>query len=102
MSNAFSIEFKTLKISEPDSNEPVSPEIIQELKSMNIEDSESYTFYKLFPETGKKHQIRKHLSEIMKTPIMGDTLHGYSNTSSRLLFQKTLKYSKLFPQYSKI
>jgi len=34
-----------------------------------------YSLVKLYPETGRKHQIRRHLAHI-RHPIVGDTNHG--------------------------
>jgi len=50
--------------------------------------------YRLIPGTGRKHQLRKHLSLILETPIVGDKLYGYSDLLTRSLFQHTLKYDK--------
>ena len=40
-----------------------------------IERFEHFTYLRLFPETGRTHQIRVHLSSI-KHPILGDRLYG--------------------------
>ncbi|MBF7072263.1 tRNA pseudouridine(65) synthase TruC [Glaciecola sp. MH2013] len=34
-----------------------------------------YSFVKLLPETGRKHQLRRHMAHI-RHPIIGDTTHG--------------------------
>ena len=34
-----------------------------------------YTWLKLFPETGRKHQLRRHMAHL-RHPIIGDTTHG--------------------------
>lgn len=62
---------------------------------LEAENPECYTYYKLMPESGKKHQLRKQLDKIMSTPILGDTLHNYQD-NSRNLFQITLNYDRDF------
>ncbi|MDH5465659.1 MAG: tRNA pseudouridine(65) synthase TruC [Thiovulaceae bacterium] len=37
--------------------------------------STRYSLVKLFPKTGRKHQLRRHMKHIMH-PIVGDTKHG--------------------------
>ncbi len=43
-----------------------------------LKNFENYTLIKVVPETGRKHQIRCHLSHIKK-PIAGDSLYGFKN-----------------------
>lgn len=38
-------------------------------------DSARYSFVKLMPKTGRKHQLRRHMAHI-RHPIIGDTTHG--------------------------
>lgn len=40
-----------------------------------------YSLVKLFPKTGRKHQLRRHLSHI-NHPIVGDTTHGDGKQNS--------------------
>lgn len=60
------------------------------------------TIYELDLGTGKKHQIRAHLSGIMNTPILFDTKYGYSsgNFSNHNVqkFFDDLK-TEIFPSY---
>ena len=41
------------------------------LKSWN-----GYSLLKVYPRTGRTHQIRVHLKDILNTPILGDTLYA--------------------------
>jgi 23S rRNA-/tRNA-specific pseudouridylate synthase len=31
----------------------------------------------LFPETGRKHQLRVHCASVLEAPILGDLKYGY-------------------------
>lgn len=42
------------------------------------------TMVEFYPETGRKHQLRKHASEVLKCPIVGD--ESYGSTLGRSLF----------------
>jgi 23S rRNA pseudouridine1911/1915/1917 synthase len=42
------------------------------------------TMVEFYPQSGRKHQLRKHASEILKCPIVGDELYG--STVGRSLF----------------
>lgn len=44
-----------------------------------------FTLIKLNPETGRKHQLRVHCAEILKTPILGDTKYN-KNVQHKNLF----------------
>mmetsp|Transcript_31787 Transcript_31787/g.28150 ORF Transcript_31787/g.28150 Transcript_31787/m.28150 type:complete len:183 (-) Transcript_31787:32-580(-) len=93
--NTKSKEFKNYRLVREDTPEDILKEDLQSFLKMNVDgETEAYTLYKLFPETGKKHQLRKHLSLVLETPILGDKLHGYSDLHTRHLFQHTLKYDK--------
>jgi 23S rRNA-/tRNA-specific pseudouridylate synthase len=39
----------------------------------------SYTRVILQPQTGRGHQLRLHMAEVLGHPILGDTLHGSNN-----------------------
>lgn len=43
-----------------------------------IENFDKYTLLEVFPKTGRKHQIRCHLSHI-NHPIAGDKVYGFKN-----------------------
>ena len=43
---------------------------------------ENYSLLSLYPETGRKHQLRIHLQG-MGTPIVGDKVYGYSGNAFR-------------------
>ncbi len=43
-----------------------------------LKNFENYTLIKVVPETGRKHQIRCHMTYI-KHPIAGDALYGFKN-----------------------
>jgi 23S rRNA-/tRNA-specific pseudouridylate synthase len=39
---------------------------------MHNEDFKCYTLLELQPSTGRKHQLRVHCAELLKSPILGD------------------------------
>jgi hypothetical protein len=81
----------------PNLRDPVGPVEhgrLADFLSLVPVESEAYTFYQLTPETGKKHQLRKHLSKIMNTPVLGDKLYDYEAEGQSDLFQKTMQLSK--------
>ncbi len=43
-----------------------------------LKNFENYTLIKVIPETGRKHQIRCHMTHI-KHPLAGDSLYGFKN-----------------------
>ena len=45
-----------------------------------IDKNNKYTFFKLKPITGRKHQIRKHMTDL-GYPIIGDNKYFYNNDS---------------------
>ncbi len=57
-----------------------------------------YSLVKVMPETGRKHQIRKHLSHI-RNPIIGDRPHG-CNKQNRLFKEKWNMTSMLLHAYA--
>ncbi|XP_020592021.1 RNA pseudouridine synthase 4, mitochondrial isoform X2 [Phalaenopsis equestris] len=42
-----------------------------------IKTSNGYTWLELCPLTGRKHQLRVHCAEVLKTPIVGDYKYGW-------------------------
>jgi tRNA pseudouridine65 synthase len=51
-----------------------------------------YSLVKLFPKTGRKHQLRRHMKHIMH-PIVGDTTHGRGEHNK--LFREKLDAHRL-------
>ncbi|MBF0104158.1 MAG: hypothetical protein HQM16_02415 [Deltaproteobacteria bacterium] len=61
-----------------------------------------YTFLRLFPKTGRYHQLRKHLAHISH-PVIGDVRHGsgehnqifrtHLNVNRLLLFAESLQFT---------
>lgn len=51
-----------------------------------------YSLVSLFPETGRKHQIRRHMKHIFH-PIVGDTTHGDGKHNT--LFREKFALSRL-------
>ena len=51
-----------------------------------------YSLVKLFPRTGRKHQLRRHMKHIFH-PIVGDTKHGRGEHNT--LFRKTYECHRL-------
>ena len=49
-----------------------------------------YSFVELKPETGRKHQLRRHMAHL-RHPIVGDSRHGGRRAQSFL--PKTIRYS---------
>eukprot|EP00941_MAST-03F_sp_MAST-3F-sp1_P002794 g2794.t1 len=47
-------------------------------RSEEKEDQVNLTHLELYPKTGRKHQLRVHLSKVLCTPILGDKKYGYS------------------------
>ncbi len=45
--------------------------------------NDGYSYIKLFPKTGRTHQIRVHLKSLHR-PIIGDNLYGFSKSHSDL------------------
>ncbi|CAI2364912.1 unnamed protein product [Moneuplotes crassus] len=88
--------FFSFNVRQREQKDKMKPYAVQEFLDTNLQDVEAYTLYELEPLTGKKHQLRKHLSSVMETPILGDSLYGYSNLHTRGLFQKVMKYSRDF------
>ncbi len=62
-------------------------------------DSSRYTLLELRPETGRKHQLRRHLKHISH-PIIGDTSHG--NGGHNRLFREQLGSHRLLLHASKL
>jgi 23S rRNA pseudouridine955/2504/2580 synthase len=52
-------------------------EVLGELKN-------ALTFVRFTPETGRKHQLRKHSAFALKAPIIGDALYGRRQTDAKL------------------
>jgi len=48
----------------------------------------SYTRIILQPKTGRGHQLRLHMADVLGRPILGDTLHGSSATRKQKQKQK--------------
>lgn len=49
------------------------------LDLLQKENTDCITVYDLELETGKKHQIRAHLSSIMNTPVLFDYRYGFNS-----------------------
>lgn len=59
-----------------------------------------YTLVLFSPLTGRKHQIRKHAAEVLRSPILGDEL--YIDDRVRMLeYMKSGKYEKDLETYGK-
>ena len=59
-----------------------------------IDSNNNYTFFKLNPITGRKHQIRKHLTDL-NCPIVGDNkyfINKPSNKTHLLLHAYEIKF----------
>jgi len=50
------------------------------------------TIILLRPKTGRKHQLRRHLSEELKTPIIGEKRYGSSNKTTLHLLAYSLSF----------
>ncbi|PKA54095.1 RNA pseudouridine synthase 4, mitochondrial [Apostasia shenzhenica] len=50
---------------------------LTEFKVMKISEH-GYTWLELCPLTGRKHQLRVHCAEVLRTPIVGDYKYGYN------------------------
>ena len=58
-----------------------------------IQKFQDFTFLKLFPLTGRTHQIRVHLSDY-GNPVLGDRIYGKRHTFERLaLHAYSLEFS---------
>ncbi|MCP6719430.1 MAG: RluA family pseudouridine synthase [Patescibacteria group bacterium] len=67
------------------------------LKRFSDKSGKKYTLLEVAPETGRKHQIRTHLS-YLNHPIAGDKLYGFKNES----FTKSLKRQFLHASFLEI
>ena len=56
-------------------------------------DATRYSHIELFPETGRRHQLRRHLSHI-NCPIIGDTKHG--DTHQNRSFLERFGFCRMF------
>jgi len=60
------------------------------------EDERSFTSINCFPKTGRTHQIRVHMSQILHTPILCDPIYGGSDSHLKKvpasIYQKLLDY----------
>ncbi|KAJ7480146.1 pseudouridine synthase [Mycena galericulata] len=52
--------------------------------------------------TGHKHQLRIHLAQVLKTPILGDTLHSQSLPAEGIRDALKLPYDRIFLHASQI
>lgn len=57
-------------------NDKTSNEINAITKYKVIQQSKNYALVLLYPETGKKHQLRLHCSDYLFSPIVGDRKYG--------------------------
>ncbi|KAJ7693553.1 pseudouridine synthase [Mycena rosella] len=52
--------------------------------------------------TGHKHQLRVHLAQVLKTPILGDTLHSHSQPVGEIRDAFDLPHDRMFLHASQI
>ena len=91
------------------------------LKSLNSEKFEALNLVELYPQTGRKHQLRQHLL-FLGNPIMGDQkyyietkkhqgyglylhafavafIHPYTKENIRIKSKMPVKFTRLFPDF---
>ncbi|MBR1734882.1 MAG: RluA family pseudouridine synthase [Alphaproteobacteria bacterium] len=76
---------------------------------INVPEFKYYTLLELYPETGRKHQLRVHCAEALHAPILGDRkynkhsihkqlfLHAYKVKIDELNIEITAELPKYFP-----
>lgn len=62
-------------------------------KIRTLSHNEMYSLVRLFPETGRTHQLRVHL-QYLKTPILGDDVYGNRHLNKKLQIERPLLHAR--------
>ncbi len=63
--------------------QPIKP-ISKDIKDDNNDRDFHYTLLELNPQTGRKHQLRVHCAEVLKSPILGDSKYNKNSIHNEL------------------